>query len=168
LEWQVERQRLSRQLMDPGCLAHSTKRSTKWLPEYLPLVVYFDEIVVLEDYLYDKISGKFAKVSNVCNNVSSRRRHIDVVIHFTYLIVINVVGKGRDWRGLACNCDCDVSKSGHICFLKSIIIDYTDSSNGIMLLIFTYQLWSWNCLYVLIATYWIQANWLRHDLIMTS
>jgi len=44
--------------MNPGCLANSAKRSTKWLPENMNFNVYFVEILVSEDYLYDRNLGK--------------------------------------------------------------------------------------------------------------
>jgi len=40
-----------RTFMYPGCHANSVKWSTKWLPEH---VVYLFEILVSEDYLYEK------------------------------------------------------------------------------------------------------------------
>ena len=40
------------------CLANSVKELTKLLPEHLLFVVYYVEIQVSEDDLYDKMLGK--------------------------------------------------------------------------------------------------------------
>jgi len=36
------------------CIANADKRSTKWLPENMLFVVCFGEIVISEDYRYDR------------------------------------------------------------------------------------------------------------------
>ena len=43
----------TQQVLYPGCLANTVERSTKWLPKYVLLVVYFVEMLVSEDYPFD-------------------------------------------------------------------------------------------------------------------
>ena len=45
--------------MYPGCLANSVKRSTKWLPKNVHLVVYFVEILV-SDYFVNVVCQMYA------------------------------------------------------------------------------------------------------------
>ena len=55
------------------------------------------------------------KGSKECSNVCCRRRHVAAVKYFTYLTVINIVGKGKKLdRSLAHNSYRDLSKTSWI------------------------------------------------------
>ena len=49
------------ELMYPCCLANSVTQSTKWLPEHVFFVLYFAEILILEDYFHQKNLGDVVK-----------------------------------------------------------------------------------------------------------
>ena len=66
--------------MYQGFLANSTKQSTKWLPERMCFIVICWEILVSEDYLYDKPKGKLLTVSHVCTNICCNKCLVTVVM----------------------------------------------------------------------------------------
>ena len=53
----------------------------KWLPEHVLFVVYFVEILLSDEYLYEDTLRKVVNVSDVCRiKGCSRRRHVAVVM----------------------------------------------------------------------------------------
>ena len=100
------------QFMYLRCLANSVKKLTKLLPEHEHFIVYFVEILVSEDDLYDKKLGKCL----ICAVMFAPGDDVFLIIIYS---LSTLFAKAKLDEGFAHNFDCDISKprrTGYINF----------------------------------------------------